>query len=252
MRQREPAICIRATDYSETSQVVHLLTRGAGVVRLLAKGTKRPKSKSQGAIDLLAEGDLVFITSGRETLGTLVEFTETVSHVALRREARRLNTALYMIELAGLMLAEADPHPEVFDLLHNALARLGQPGSPAPAVLAFFQWRLLRHVGLLGDLRSCVACGGTLGAKDARDLHFSSRQGGFLCAACAGAAAEKYRVDAAAVAGLRTLAAAQGGSRTTMDQPQADAVNRLLAYHIAQQLGRTPRMLRYVLEAIDG
>ncbi|MCK4602197.1 MAG: DNA repair protein RecO, partial [Phycisphaerae bacterium] len=118
MRHRQPAICLRASDYSETSQVVAFLTRAEGVVRLLAKGTKRAKSKSGGAIDLLSEGDLVFTLGRSGGLGTLMEFSETVSHTPLRRQADRLNAALYVIELAGEMLAPDDPHPEVFDLLH--------------------------------------------------------------------------------------------------------------------------------------
>ena len=44
---------MRTTDYSETSQVVHFFTRETGVVSLIAKGTKRPKSKSGGPIDLV-------------------------------------------------------------------------------------------------------------------------------------------------------------------------------------------------------
>ena len=159
MRLREPGICLRTTDYSETSQVLQFLTRGAGVVRLLGKGTKRPKSSSGGAIDLLAEGDLVFIRKNTDSLGVLVEFTETVSHSDLRVDAGRLNTSLYMIELVSESLPEADPHPEVFDLLHRALARVPQPDAPLQAVLAYFQWRLLRCVGLLGGMEACVSCG---------------------------------------------------------------------------------------------
>ena len=159
MRERQPAICLGVTDYSETSQVVHFLTRGAGVARVLGKGTKRAKSKSGGAVDLFSEGELVFIPGRGESLGTLVEFSETVAHNALRKEASALLAALFMIEAAGRLLGAGDPHPEVFDLLHNSLARLGQADAPRPAVLAYFLWRLLRLVGLLGELRACVSCG---------------------------------------------------------------------------------------------
>lgn len=72
MRQRDAAICIRTTDYSETSQVVHFLTRTAGAVRLIAKGSKRAKSKTGGAIDLLAEGDLVYTAKSSDALGTQI------------------------------------------------------------------------------------------------------------------------------------------------------------------------------------
>lgn len=255
MRQREPAICLRAHDYSETSQVVHFLTRGAGAVRLLAKGTKRPKSKSLGAIDLLSEGDLVFSGAGKLTLGTLMEFTETVSHLGLRRDARRLNVAMFLLELVAEMLGEADPHVEVFDLLHNAMARLGQEGAPVRAVLAYFQWRLLRHVGLLGQLSDCVSCGAAVlaaPADSARDpsanLYFSSLQGGLLCEACEAAAVEKYRVDGDALAAIATLTAIEAGEKAALPDKPATALSRLLNYHITQQLGKPLKMARYAID----
>ena len=250
MAVRESAICLRTTDYSETSQVVHFLTRGWGVVGLLAKGSKRPKSKSGGAIDLMSEGDLVFIASSRDSLGTLVEFQETVSHGALRKDTGRLNAGLYLIELTGEMLAEADPHPEVFDLLHHALGRLGDADAPVQAVVAYFQWRALRFVGLLGEMRACVSCGGpVMGArgKGARDAYFSSAAGGLLCGGCEAAATEKYRVDGPGMAALAALTAVEEGTRVALPDKQARSVNRVLAYHVTQQFGKPLKMARHVL-----
>ena len=73
MPTTDQAVCIRTSDYSETSQVVVLLTRQGGVVRLLAKGSKRPKSSSGGRVDLFAEGQGV-VTEGYLRDGT---FTAT-------------------------------------------------------------------------------------------------------------------------------------------------------------------------------
>jgi len=254
MRQRQPAICLRATDYSETSQVVHFFTRGAGVVHLMAKGTKRPKSKSGGLIDLLCEGVLVFTSRTSEHLGTLVEFTQTVAHVALRKDAARLNAALYMIELIDELLALADPHPPVFDLLHSGLRRLGRADAPVAAVLAYFQWRLLRNVGLLGEMRSCVSCGRAVAGasakmRAARNVYFSSIQGGLLCGGCESAATEKFLMDGATFGGLAALAAAEAGSKVNLPDKQAAAVNRMLSYHITQQLGKVPKMARHAISS---
>ncbi len=249
MRHRDQAICLRTTDYSETSQIVHFLTREAGVVRLLAKGTKRPKSKSGGAIDLLAEGDLMFSIRNIEALGTLMEFSETVSHSDLRRDAVRLNASLYAIELVGGMLAEADPHPEVFDLLHKTLGRLGQADAPIGAVIAYFQWRLLRHTGLLGGLAACVACGMPVAEIPQQgNVYFSSREGGILCDGCEAGHAEKFRIEPAVLGALAALAAAEAGKKVTLRDAQADGVNRLLCYHITHQLGKNLRMAKYVLK----
>jgi len=248
MQRRDLAICLRKSDYGETSQVAHFLGRASGVIRLLAKGAKRKKSSTGGAIDLMSEGDLVYIPHAGESLGTLVEFTESDSHAALRADAGRLNTGLYMIELAGALLAEADPHPEVFDLLHNALARLGQADAPPAAVLAWFQWRILRHAGVLGDLSTCAACGRHVGPAS-RGAHFSSSAGGLVCSGCAGGVAEKCRLDHAALAGLDALAAVAAGRKTPLPENHAHAVNRVLAYHAANQLGKPLKMARYVIEA---
>jgi len=240
-----------AIDFSETSQVVHFLTRQGGVVKLLAKGSKRAKSKTGGAIDLLSEGDLLYSSAGTGTLGTLMEFTEMAAHNDLRKNAAALNAALYMMELAGMMLAEADPHPEVFDLLHSGLARLARPAAAVEQILAYFQWRLLKHVGLLGELNACVACGAELGEGSSTaartGIFFSSRNGGFLCPACSGQATDKYPVQPGTLEGLAALAAAGAGKRVNLSVGQANAVNRLLLYHISQQLGKTPRMAKHAL-----
>ncbi len=248
MRQRDAAICLRTVDYSDTSQVVHFLTPAGGLVRLLAKGTKRPKSKSGGMIDIFQQGQLVFIPSAREGLGTLVEFTESVSHNALRRDQARLSVGLYMIELSGEMLPEGEANPAAFELLRKSLLRLGQADASPAAVLAYFQWRLLRHVGLLGEFDACVSCGREAkGDRSRRASHFSSSCGGLLCPDCQGAATEKFCLDGPTLGGLAALAAAEAGRRVSLPDRQADGVNRLLAYHIAYQLGKPLKTARYVI-----
>lgn len=256
MSTTDEAICIATVDYSETSQVVHMLTRENGAVRLLAKGSKRPKSKSGGAIDLFSEGRCVFAGTHRESLGTLMEFAETVSHAALRTDLTRLNTGLCMLELCGALLAEQDPAPEVFDLLSKALVRLAQADASPPAVLAYFQWRLLRYVGLLGELTECVSCGEPFGrgARARRSafggggVYFSSAAGGLLCRNCEPAATEKRAVAPAVLAGIAALAAAEAGKRPKLPDKQAHAVNAVLAYHVEYQLGKRLKTTRDVIK----
>jgi len=242
-RPRDKAICLFATDFSETSQVLHFLTRDSGVVHLLAKGARRAKSATGGAVDLLAEGELVYIPSRREALGTLVEFREETNHSALRKRLADLNAALYMLEITRMLLAEGDPHPPVYDLLAAALGRLDRPGAPTAPVLAYFQWRLLAHVGLLGDLDRCLNCGGPL---DRKQTYFTSREGGLLCRGCHGAWSEKRPVSAAALDGIAALSAMARRRPATLTDEQAAAVTDLLSYHLSYQLGRTPKMLRYI------
>ncbi|NLF33223.1 MAG: DNA repair protein RecO [Planctomycetes bacterium] len=242
-RPRDRAICLYATDFSETSQVVHLLTREHGVVHLLAKGSKRARSATGGRIDLLSTGEVVFIPSRGTTLGTLTEFTEAANHSPLRKRLAALNGALYMLEITRMLLAEGDPHPPVYDLLAAALDRLDRPDAPTAAVLAYFQWRLLLHVGLLGEMGRCLNCGRPL---DRRGTYFTSREGGMLCRDCEGGWTEKRQVGGEALAGIAAMTAMQRRQPASLTEPQALAVLDLLTYHLSYQLGRSPRMFRYV------
>ena len=241
-------ICLKVVDYSETSQVVHFLTRNTGIINLMAKGTKRPKSKSGGMIDFLAEGEVVFSYKNPEAMGLLMEFTETVSRTPLRRDPRRLNVSLFMIELVEKMLPEGDTHPPIFDLLHNALERLGQSDSPIEAVLGFFQWRFLRHVGLLGELGSCVGCGiDIMEIPKNAEIYFSAQQGGILCPACHSATNEKFRVTPLCLSAISALLTVTLGQKANLPESQGVEINRLLGYHITHQLGKPLRMMKHVI-----
>jgi DNA repair protein RecO (recombination protein O) len=244
MSTTDQAICLRASDYSETSQVLTLLARQSGLVRLLGKGTKRPKSKSGGGMDLFSEGRAVFAGAGRGGLGTLMEFVEEDNHAPLRRDLARLHTGLYMLEATGSLLAEADPHPEVFDLLHNALVRLAQAEASPPPVLAYFQWRLLRHAGLLGDLSACQGCGKE---PPKAGVIFSSAAGGLLCRSCAAGAKDRLAVPHQTLAALEVMRQVQAGRRLPLSDAHAKALNAVLAYHLQYQLGRHLRTARHAL-----
>ncbi len=248
MRHVAKGICLRAWDYSETSQILALLTHETGVVRLIAKGIKRPKSKTGGMIDLLAEGDVVYSQKNVDSLGTLVEFRESVSRAALRRNAKSLAAAVYAVELAGEMLAEHDPHPEVYDLLSGTLRRLEDEHCPTQAVLAWYQWRLLRFVGLLGGLTQCCVCGEAVSEFASHTgVYFSSRLGGLLCDGCEGAEAEKSHVAPMTLGAIASLVATEQGQRSALGEPQAGQLNRLLHYHITHQISKPLRSGRYVL-----
>ena len=71
-------ICLRKTEYSETSQILTLFSRRYGVFRAIAKGahrrTKAGASKFDGGIDFLEVGDAVFTHDPARDLATLTEW----------------------------------------------------------------------------------------------------------------------------------------------------------------------------------
>lgn len=115
---RDRALCLRKFEYSETSQILTLFGRSAGLVRVIAKGahrrTKAGYSKFDGGVDMLDLGDAVWIEHTSRELSTLTEWKQLSGNLSLRRSLRAMVLAQLIAEVIPLLLAEHDPHPQMF------------------------------------------------------------------------------------------------------------------------------------------
>src|SRR5437762_6823809 len=111
----DSCICLRTTEYSETSQILSLFSRNHGLLRVIAKGahrtTKAGASKFGGGIDLLDLAHALFTDRTDRDLATLTEWSLKDGHLALRQNLRAVYLAQYAAELVSLLIEEHDPHP---------------------------------------------------------------------------------------------------------------------------------------------
>ena len=246
------AVVLRLSDYSETSQIVTLFTAKDGLVRLIAKGSRRGTRKRFAAgLDLLEYGEVSYAPAhGEAGLGTLTEWVQRDAFTGLRGELVRQYGGLYAVELASVLTEEYDPHPELFDALLEMLRQLaggqddsrGVSGTPAAplAVIVRFQGALLKAIGYAPVLRHCVECGQPrVGGTRA---YFSSSAGGLICRDCEMHHAEKRRISPTMLDGDPT-------SRSAVDWLL------LLDYHLTNVAGRafkTAERLRKLLAGPPG
>lgn len=151
-RFRDQAVCLRLIDWSETSQVVALFTREHGKLRGLAKGAKRMSpgaiQRFSGGIELLTRGEVLATTKPTTELAAITEWDLQAPHHHLRTNLHAHSTALYAADLTHAMLADHDPHPDLFDALAVLLAELADLDETARATaLARYQWRLMADTG---------------------------------------------------------------------------------------------------------
>ena len=99
MLAKDIAICIRAVDYSETSQILTFFARETGKISAIAKGSKRPKSAFDGPIEVFSQGKIVFSSPNREKLATLTEFEQQPTTGGLLNDLFALNCCLFGAEL---------------------------------------------------------------------------------------------------------------------------------------------------------
>lgn len=177
------SITLRRFDFSDTSQVAHLLTRGAGRLNGLAKGIKR--SKRAALFDLFSYGRLSYVAKPAGQLQIVTEYDAIETFPGIRSSLPRLHAALYFLELAIELAPEGDPtNPALFDRLLSGLRGLEDaPAGAAKALVLCFELEFLALAGFAPRVASCLACATEID-KAREPLRFVPGDGGFLCADC--------------------------------------------------------------------
>ncbi len=141
--ENEPAYLIHQRPYSETSQIVNLFSRHYGRIDVVAKGSKRPKSKFKSFLQPFSP--ILVSWSGRSQLKTLRN-VDINSDKQLNAPSKHLMSAFYLNELILSFLTTADPHPELFDVYSLAIEKLSYENS-SEAILRDFELNLLTEIG---------------------------------------------------------------------------------------------------------
>lgn len=226
----DEAIILKLSDYSETSQIVTLLTRESGLVRLIAKGARRAtKARPSVGLDLLEIGQMTFHPArGEAGLGTLGEWKQLTALLGLRGDLLRVHVALYAAECTLAVTSENDPCPEIFEGLRGLLEGLAgerstsEDAEPAARLLQY-QAALLKEIGYAPNLRQCVVCGRP--RRRGAPAWFSSSAGGLVCVECEAGVREKRVIRP------ELLDAARGTTRP-------EEWLSLLDYHLSHLIGR--------------
>src|SRR5262245_39201980 len=124
MDERTMGLILRIRPLTETSLIVHWLTRDFGRVSTVAKGARRVKSPFQGKLDLFYLGELSFQRSRRSELHTLREVGVRDFHSPLRQNVKYLQQAAYFVQLLELATETETALPALLDLMSGVLSAL--------------------------------------------------------------------------------------------------------------------------------
>lgn len=153
MVETATGLVLRTRPLTETSLIVHWLTKDLGRLTTVAKGARRPHSPFRGKLDLFYLADFSFNRSRRSELHTLCEVSLLDTHKLLREELAYLQQAAYCAALLEQTTETETPLPGLFELLEGLLSHF--PSQPAqPRTVFAFELKLLSELGLDPDLES--------------------------------------------------------------------------------------------------
>jgi len=234
----QPAFVLHQHDWSESSLILDLFTRGQGRVVAAAKGAKRPYSQLRAV--LLPFQRLNVALGKLPEVGEVQNLRQAEWAGGLAMPAgAALFAGFYLNELLIRLLARHDPHPALFDAYAQTLPSLVADEPVVESALRAFELVLLRETGSLPDLHLA-----TLTQQPLRtDRRYALRgEAGVI------ESADEVALDAAALIGLQ--AALEHGSLAALQQACAAALpalkqqlRALLHYHLGSSGLRTRQVM---------
>lgn len=246
------ALVLKYTKLGETDSIVTMLAEDGHQVRAVAKGARKPGSRTGGRLQPFAVVDLLLHTGRSLDVVSEVEVVE--SREALRTDLDRATAASVVADLLDKATLEGDVQDRLYAL---ALATLdAMETADAATLLALvvaFVAKALAMLGFRPLLSACATCGGEPGDSEA----FSNEAGGVLCEACSQQVEAVTRISVPARAALATLLQARMQEIGAMEFPgQAlrECVGVLRAYavwHVPARLRSLEYLERHPIEAFD-
>ncbi len=159
-------LVLRRIPLNEADQIVTLLTRDEGRVSLIAKGSRRLKSRFCGRLELLNHLDLNYL-QGRD-LGYLSE-AEILEFWPTDINLKAQGALFYMAEITGRMLPEGGETSEVYELLCQTLRHTDEQSSEI--MLYAYIVKLMTLLGFMGSWNTCSRSEAKL---DLEETHYLS------------------------------------------------------------------------------
>jgi len=240
---KDVAICLRAVDYSETSQILTFFSRDNGKFAAIAKGSKRPKSKFDGPFEIFTLGRIVFADSQKQKLATVTEFEQSNSFSQLRKNLFSLNCAYLADELLCKLTEDFDPHVSLFDSLLQCLNNLSQAekNSDILKFLICFQLDLLKQTGLEPLIDRCANCKKPFSAEWS-ETYFSSSANGLICRDCENSFTQKIKIKTTAAAALADFDNLRCANAETVVE-----IEKIIVKHFTYILNQQLKSAKYVL-----
>jgi DNA repair protein RecO (recombination protein O) len=185
---KSPGLILKKIPFSDTSLILKVFTRESGLITLIAKGAKRPKSKYHGLLDFFTLDQFIYPEKSKSEIHTLLDAGLVREFPRIKSDPGRQSLGHVFMELYLKYMSEpAQSHPH-YELLLERLEQLDEAGPGFDPVLHLcdFLLGLCSVSGFSPQFTACVQCG-------REDLGFRVRMdpdlGGPVCGACIGSGA---------------------------------------------------------------
>lgn len=176
-------INLNSYDFSENDKIIVMYSKEKGLLRGIAKGCKKPKSKLGATMQALV-ANKVILNKGRN-LDIISQAEALDSFKNIKKDFNKLSISMYFAEIVANFGIEDDLNSEkIYNLLYQALEAISNTENLIENLLCAlrFQLKIMDMMGLQVSLYSCSDCACVFDENET--YKFSIASGGILCKKC--------------------------------------------------------------------
>jgi DNA repair protein RecO (recombination protein O) len=185
---KSPGLILKKIPFSDTSLILKVFTRDSGLITLIAKGAKRPKSKYHGLLDFFTLNQFVYPEKSKSDVLTLLEVSLFHDYPRLKSDPGRQALGHVFMELYSKYMhgpAVSVPHYELLVEAMDQLEHAREESFDPVAHACDFLLGLCAVSGFSPQFLECVKCGQSeLGLRVRMDVEL----GGPFCSSCSSGA----------------------------------------------------------------
>lgn len=178
------AIVLRTHRLAEADKIVSCLTREAGLIRGVARGARRLKTRFGASLEPFTLVALTFYEKEGRELVSIRQAEILRSYFALAREAETVAALEYLSELALEFAPPHEPNERLFRMVRACLEAIGAEPTQVNLLVRYYEAWILRLSGFLPDPRLCASCQRRF-SRGAGERVYASADGTLRCQSCA-------------------------------------------------------------------
>ena len=231
------SVVIKSYNLAEADKIVVLLTKEHGMIRGVAKGAKRLKSKFGSGLEPFSLVNVEYFEKETSDLVTIQKIDLLQSNFAAASNPDFLQKFSYLGEILITFSPPHDPNETLYRMVKACVETAANDPESLPSVGVYFEIWLLRLSGYLPDWSTCDGCGHVFAHGDdsglRTDLHLR-------CVDCRRSASGRVLSadDREVAAAARRLSPLDFAAFTLGKQETLRYLSTIMKQLISQSIGR--------------
>jgi len=175
-------LVLRSYNLSDADKIVVALTEKEGLIRGVAKGAKRLKSKFGGSLEPFSIIHLTYFQKEETELVSIREIELKKSYFSDASDPEFLQKFSYLVDLLAKFAPPHDPNERLYNMAKICLKTGTDQLDQLDSVALYFEYWILKLGGYLPQWNNCVKCSNQLEGGQASSLQLDFN---LMCAGCA-------------------------------------------------------------------